>query len=65
MTRENLCVAARDLRPGDVMTTHGTTINSVDVTTEPGVVYVEVDYTYRVAFHHGEPVEVSREVVSR
>lgn len=53
-----MVIAARQLRPGDVLVNNGATVNTVDTTTTPGVIYVEVDYTYRLTFNHGDPVKV-------
>ena len=56
----SMVVAARQLHPGDVLVSNGATVNTVDTATTPGVIYVEVDYTYRLTFNHGDAVKVYR-----
>lgn len=57
---EATVVPARELKRDDVLINCGATVNVVDTTTTPGVVYVEVDFTYRLTFNHGDPVKIYR-----
>ena len=57
-----LVIAARDLRRDDVLLSNGATVNLVEKTVQPGVIFVEVDYTYRLTFSHGDPVKVYRPI---